>query len=116
MPLPSLSARRPLPLGMGRAPSPRCVLFAVCTVLYLPPLRTQHPVQSGRADPSGANVAHWGERRLSIPRLQAWGVSIKAVQAHKQNTLAILSSDGKGVLLVCWSGQQVHPLGTTVAG
>src|SRR5229473_2249822 len=52
---------------MGRAPSPRCVLFSVCKVLYLPPLRTQHPVQSGRADPSGANVAPWGERRLSIP-------------------------------------------------
>src|SRR5258708_36403469 len=64
---------------MGTAPSPRCVLFSVCKVLYLPPLRTQHPVQSGRADPSGANVAPWGERRLSIPRLQAWGVSKRLV-------------------------------------
>src|SRR5262249_30603678 len=28
---------------------------------------------SGRAGPSGANVAHWGERRLSTPRLTPWG-------------------------------------------
>src|SRR5262249_13514798 len=59
---------------------------------------------SGRADPSGANVAGCGERRLSSPRREPWGASHMPGDGTAHSTLhdtavaLLLAAGGCGAL------------------